>query len=293
MMSIVDDMLIFKGRKQATGGSVPQKPAPAVQAAAPAEAVKDDIPPLVQHETGTLEQVEIARGASFVSPEMNAKALARAKKAARKEQVKSAVKEHCVWHPWRPAYAICDYCHRPFCFEDLVEAGGLYYCLEDIDTAIQTLNIKGDEPPNYAFIAGLALTFMFVVFFYFNGITTIQALFYAKAAGPIMFASFNYGYDMPLVGFTISILAFLAGISIFREGRAAKALGFVFALFMLLFALYDYTVTAPISDLVLAFLAASALVMLISSTYAYEPILDEMQDRPRSKMTEWSNMTGF
>ncbi len=292
-MSIADDMLIFKGRKKDTAGSGLQATVPSVSAPAPTEAVKDNIPPFLQRETGTLEQVEIARGASFVSPEMGAKSLARAKKVARGEQVKSAAKEHCAWHPWRPAYALCDYCHRPFCFEDLVEAAGLFYCLEDIDTAIQTLNIKGDEPPNYAFAAGLALAFTFVVFFYFNGIVTLQALFYAKAAGPVMFASFNYAYDMPIVGFAISILSFLAGISIFREGRAAKALGFVFALFMLLFALYDYTVTAPISDLVLVFLAATALVMLVSSTYAYEPIIDEIQNRPKSKMTEWSNLTGF
>ncbi|EQD58270.1 hypothetical protein B2A_04436, partial [mine drainage metagenome] len=52
-----------------------------------------------------------------------------------REEREAAEGMYCVWHPWRSAYAICHYCHRPFCFEDLVESNGNYYCLEDIDKA--------------------------------------------------------------------------------------------------------------------------------------------------------------
>ena len=43
-----------------------------------------------------------------------------------------ASKMTCVQHPWRHAYAICFTCHRPFCFEDMVEYKKGYYCSNDM-----------------------------------------------------------------------------------------------------------------------------------------------------------------
>ncbi|MEM0154774.1 MAG: hypothetical protein QW814_02990, partial [Methanothrix sp.] len=54
----------------------------------------------------------------------------KGKSRSEEESEEAAEGLSCVWHPWRPAYAICNYCHRPFCFEDIVEQNGHYYCLE-------------------------------------------------------------------------------------------------------------------------------------------------------------------
>ena len=51
------------------------------------------------------------------------------------ESIKAAKSLNCVTHPWRPAYAICEYCDRPFCYADLIEYGDKFYCLEDVDKA--------------------------------------------------------------------------------------------------------------------------------------------------------------
>jgi hypothetical protein len=43
-----------------------------------------------------------------------------------------AAKLTCINHPWRHAYAVCFTCHRPFCFEDIVEYKKGYYCSNDM-----------------------------------------------------------------------------------------------------------------------------------------------------------------
>ena len=52
----------------------------------------------------------------------------------------------CVWHPWRPAYAICNYCHRPFCFEKKRGTGtGKLHSFRDGYIILKTIlkNISG------------------------------------------------------------------------------------------------------------------------------------------------------
>ena len=75
----------------------------------------------------------------------------------------------CSVHQFRHAYALCAYCHRPFCFEDIVEYQKDYYCIEDIDrvTARYTEKLTNEYS-----ISSLITSFImiggFVLFFYYS-----------------------------------------------------------------------------------------------------------------------------
>src|SRR5271155_5124433 len=75
----------------------------------------------------------------------------------------------CFWHPYRDAYAICSFCNRAFCFEDLTKLNDSYYCLEDIDSVNSTYDKKLRNLSHVtATVSGFLLIVAFITFFYFN-----------------------------------------------------------------------------------------------------------------------------
>ena len=79
--------------------------------------------------------------------------------------------KYCFNHPWRYAYATCEICKKPFCFEDLVEYKHKYYCTSDIDTvskAIYETNFIEYNSLSYVSVISFFMTF-FIFAYYANG----------------------------------------------------------------------------------------------------------------------------
>lgn len=124
-----NELLIFKKRGLYASEELPGPEkeelleAPKQQERAAAEArtlVKERIPP-----EATGQQREGEREVPPPKP-------LRINKSAR-GNVASAKGQVCSNHPWRDAYALCNYCKRPYCYADLVAHDKDFYCLEDID----------------------------------------------------------------------------------------------------------------------------------------------------------------
>ncbi len=79
--------------------------------------------------------------------------------------------KYCFNHPWRYAYATCEICKKPFCFEDLVEYKHKYYCTSDIDTVSKTVyetNFIEYTSLSYVSVISFFMTF-FIFAYYANG----------------------------------------------------------------------------------------------------------------------------
>ncbi len=193
--------------------------------------------------------------------------LTRAEKKERRE----AAGKYCAWHPWRQSYAVCRFCQRPFCYEDLVEEAGNYYCLEDIDRLSQgrAPTSGGSRRPVLGLLSGAIFLMPLVTFLYFDGtdLTYLtQAYTYAKQVGIVDFVmriSYNYAFSILAVLFTS--LGLLAGILIFGGSRKAGIMGFAVGILIPALFAYDYTRTGSIYSLVIAIITLVALGLLVAA----------------------------
>ncbi len=144
-----------------------------------------------------------------------------------KAQSRQAAKGlYCEWHPWRPAYAVCYTCHKPFCYEDISEYNNKYYCLEDIDSAVAR------EKPQLTFAfnkvsmlpASLFLLTMLVYIYFVNAVIAYIATNAASVGIQAFIASnfiqsVNLSYVMLFVGLAILAFLFAGGLLIFAQSR--------------------------------------------------------------------------
>ncbi len=176
------DMLIFKMRGMQFGAATQKKPSPAQPTPARPQAMPQQKQPeeeapvtgrafaarTMSDKEGVMEEREqeerdssstIAkfyeeRGRSmqgFITGQENAAAEPahkRNKTRSGKEEIDAAKGLTCINHPWRPAYAVCDYCERAFCYADLISHDGKFYCLEDIDNVSKSESKKLKQPVN-------------------------------------------------------------------------------------------------------------------------------------------------
>jgi len=134
-----------------------------------------------------------------------------------KDSMESAKGLMCVNHPWRPAYAICDYCKRPFCYADLVEYNNKFYCLEDIDKVTKNPGGAGEAEMNpFILAAGAIFIANAIILAYF--VYPQIAYFTGQMAkiGLISFIStINYSYMLSLLNLIAVILGLSAGVVLF------------------------------------------------------------------------------
>jgi hypothetical protein len=150
----------------------------------------------------------------------------------------------CSLHPFRHAYAICSYCHRPFCFEDIIEYQKDFYCIEDIDR-IETRQTEKltYEYSSSSLITSFILIGAFLLFLYytngqlgyiFNYIITSPSNFLANI-------NLNLSYVTSLLTLGVMLVSFGAALYIFlgsKEGHIGVAVVGILttALFVYLFA---------------------------------------------------------
>jgi hypothetical protein len=179
----------------------------------------------------------------------------------------------CTWHPWRQAYAICDYCRRPFCYEDLVEHNGLYYCLEDID---KVSNIKETELikyNNFRILSSTMLFFVFFIFLYFNynSIITIPAQLQRVGLNAFFENIFTpLGYMIAKT--TLILLSLIISFAITADFKKSFAmLSIVGTLTALLFG-YLYIETNIFYYIIIAILSLASIILLAYSRASYNTL---------------------
>lgn len=181
---------------------------------------------------------------------------------------REAAKGHrCVWHPWREAYVICAYCHRPFCFEDTIEFSKDYYCLEDIDSVSQTYKEKVGTSGNTAgTFAGILLMLSFLVFLYFANAQVFYVWQYvAHESLPFIVMHINYSYAFALLDMLAMLLAFITALMIFLQSRKRFFTGSAVCIFSVALFSYQYTNTGTLYLGVVNALIFLAFFMLIYS----------------------------
>lgn len=172
----------------------------------------------------------------------------------------------CVNHPWRAAYAICDYCDRPFCYADLVEFNHNYYDLEDIDKVTSKKGISKKLPLNtFAKASSIFFILNAFVLAYFIYPQTLFITNYIYKVGINKFLySLNYSYGISLVNTAMIILSLVAGVIILMQPENGFYLSGLIGAFILSIASYEY-----LSNTLLYLLVISVMALLSIGTLAY------------------------
>ncbi|MGC8652027.1 MAG: hypothetical protein ACP5UH_02130 [Candidatus Micrarchaeia archaeon] len=179
---------------------------------------------------------------------------------------------YCVWHPWRPAYAICAYCHRPFCFEDIVESNGNYYCLEDIDKVV------GEQPQsvyvrynNLGLASAGAMLAAFAVFLYYSGSQVISMVKLSNAIGILAFSSKLAGpYGFLLLGIILAIFMLVSAVMILMQTKRSFMVGLLVSFISLATFSYEYLSTTVVYEAIISIASFVGLVLLLYARSAYE-----------------------
>lgn len=218
--------------------------------------------------SGTYSQVEEA----LTTEGMNAGDYSSKKET--KAQIASkeaAVGLSCVWHPWRTAYAVCDYCHRPFCFEDIMEHNGHYYCLEDIDAVSGAATVgaaqQGYSYSKMSFASGVLLVLSFAAFLLFANGQLAYLIGYANSVGFFAFiSSMTPAYAFAFIGMLVAFFEFVAGMLIFVQSKRGFMTSLAMSLVGTLLFSYQFLSSGTLYALVVGVASFAAMVTVAAST---------------------------
>ena len=189
------------------------------------------------------------------------------------EQSRDAAKgKSCVWHPWRPAYALCNYCNRPFCYEDIIEYKNNYYCLEDIDKVSTGAGVE--TTVRYNRLSMLSALLFIIAFIVFVSSAIGQVAYITNYANKIGFFSFiaqlNYAYTSALLGFFLALFSIIAGILIFVHSDKGFMVGSLVGAFSTILFSYSYISSGAVYTIAISLVSFAALVLLLLSRETYE-----------------------
>ena len=189
------------------------------------------------------------------------------------EQSRDAAKgKSCVWHPWRPAYALCNYCNRPFCYEDIIEYKNNYYCLEDIDKVSTGAGVE--TTVRYNRLSMLSALLFIIAFIVFVSSAIGQVAYITNYANKIGFFSFiaqlNYAYTSALLGFFLALFSIIAGILIFVHSDKGFMVGSLVGAFSTILFSYSYISSGAVYTIAISLISFAALVLLLLSRETYE-----------------------
>jgi hypothetical protein len=201
----------------------------------------------------------------------------KGKKLRASESRKIAARMNCDIHPWRTAYAICDYCKRPFCYEDIMEYNGAYYCLEDIDKVShemrQSMEVKYTR---LSFLSALCFLMVLIVFIYFQGSSLLSLASTLHKSG---LQAINLGaglYNVILIiALLLSLMSFSSGIMVMLSSRNSFKMSAVSGIAIVILFSYLYLNTLAILYGVIAALSFIGLVSLAYSKVSLEELPDE------------------
>lgn len=201
---------------------------------------------------------------------------------------------NCVWHPWRQAYAICDYCHRGFCFEDIVEENSGYYCLEDVDIAAHEALVRStNKSANMSMLASVVFLVPLLIFIYSYGSQLSGALFYIEGAGLTAFIYQPvYSYIFPMVGLLVVLLGFFLGIFTLL-GSKRMIPGILLGAVVSVMFFYSYLQKYDAYDLAIGLTALTAVALFAYAKLIYLPEVGEAVAKPERVIVQWANIGRF
>jgi len=240
--------------------------------------------------TGTYDVVEAALREQGGEAALN--------KRESKSEIESREAAHskvCAWHPWRPAYAVCEYCHRPFCFEDTVDHNRHYYCLEDVDKVAGMALEMRVSYNNLSLVSATLFLMGFVMFIVFANAQVAAEIGYANDVGFVFFISrmtFNEAYA--IFGPALMFFELAAGVAIFARSRNGFLLGISIGVLMVSVFTYQYLNEGQLYVLAIDIIAFIAMLTLVYSRTSVEisgGVLPSLQTEPQ--FVGWPNAEMF
>ncbi|MFI5412454.1 MAG: hypothetical protein ACHQX1_01025 [Candidatus Micrarchaeales archaeon] len=267
---------LFFGQRQ-------QKPTPAPQAQKPVEVKEPEhiVPKFDEDVIKDLnspspeERVQATLETSF--PLTERQRIQTEKRSKHHDSRKIAEHMSCELHPWRRAYAVCDYCKRAFCYEDIVESGGKFYCLDDIDKLPEAQ--KRSEIIRYnnlSLLSSVLFMLVFLLFLYYSYADILTLFSNIMKLGPALFMKDLSASQIYLfLGAGVAIISSVAAIAILLNNRLSFLLSsFVGFATVILFS-YQYISVDKNYLIILAGLSFTALVTLAYSRVSYDNMHDE------------------
>ncbi len=153
----------------------------------------------------------------------------------------------CVNHPWRPAYAVCEICKRPFCYADTISYNGSIYCLEDIDKAGNKAILPG-RLNLFAYLSailflsnsGILAYYLYPQYGYILGtLRNIASAVQALSIGGIL-AAINPTYTILFLNFLMAVLSVIASLMMLTRSQKSYAASSIIITMMLLAFSYEY-----------------------------------------------------
>ncbi len=199
------------------------------------------------------------------------------RKRSAKEMRRIAEHMSCENHPWRKAYAICDYCKRAFCYEDIVEHNGVYYCIDDIGNIPKSvLNAGMVKYSKLSYISAASLVLIAAVYVYFFNPQIAAMLAALKAAGAAKFAAkFTLAEGLLIVEGALALISIVTSILVLISAKRSFMATTVTQIATIGIFSYQYIVTLNIAYSVVAVLSFVALITLAYSRISYEPLPEE------------------
>ncbi len=196
------------------------------------------------------------------------------------ESKRLAINLMCTWHPWRPAYAVCKYCHRPFCYEDLVNYKGNYYCLEDIDKVSNgegdSNQNAGESSINLSMITSVLMILPLIILVFLDSSQISTAIAFLIKLGLIPILSTKYfSYAIILAESLIVVLEFIGGIMLFIKSR----FNFIYTLVIQIIAIaiftYESILYVQFPIIMVAVFTFMAFVLNLYSNFVSTPVGSE------------------
>lgn len=177
----------------------------------------------------------------------------------------------CELHPWRKAYAICDYCKRAFCYEDIVEHGNAYYCLDDIDKV--SAEVRTEEVTKYGALGFVASGLFMLVFLIFV-ISSYQSLTGLPGELPALATAMSITNPtvILLMGTALAALSLISGVLVIVQAKGSFPLGAVIGVLTAGVFAYRYLAVHDIFSVAIAAVAVVAVLTLGNSRVAYESL---------------------
>ena len=204
----------------------------------------------------------------LTSPEI--KKILQRKHLSGKESRRIGEHMTCTWHPWRQAYAICDYCRRPFCYEDLVEKDGLYYCLDDIDKVTNIREAELSKYNSFRVVASSALFLIFAIFLYYNYnmIATLPTRLQSMGLNNYFENIFN-PITVQIIEVFLVVFGLIVSLAVAADIKKSLQLTLVSGIASMLFFGYEYIKTSELYLGLIALLSFIAVVAIIYSKTSY------------------------
>ncbi|MGC8479416.1 MAG: O-antigen polymerase [Candidatus Micrarchaeia archaeon] len=154
----------------------------------------------------------------------------------------------CINHPWRSAYAMCSYCHRPFCYADIAKSGGKNYCLEDIDEVSKVQSVLVKKIYIYNYIAGIIFLLSIGILLYYSypqiHYSFSNMLLSIKNLGILNFIkSININYLFEIRNLLILVFTVIGSLFLFMKSEKATIIATLFLAAITFLVSYTYLST--------------------------------------------------